>query len=176
MSRSTSTINLLPWPLFLLKRFCTLISTLPVNRETSALSRMLQLAIRGGALDHRPVFPERLEERGPRQSLSACRRRRRAGRRSRFRDRAGGLASGSARPSRSAIGARLDAGESTRAAAEGVPAGDRSGSAGPAPEDLDFRVYIEAYTDNPVGGWVKGESMSDLPPVVVPVLMRELGS
>ena len=38
-----------------------------VNRETSALSRMLQLAIRAGALDHRPVFPERLEERGPRQ-------------------------------------------------------------------------------------------------------------
>ena len=29
MSRSTSTINRLPWPLFLLKRFCTLISTLP---------------------------------------------------------------------------------------------------------------------------------------------------
>ena len=80
------------------------------------------------------------------------------------------------RPSRSAIGARLDAGESTRAAAEGVPAGDRSGSAGPAPEDLNFRVHIEAYTDDPVGGWVKGESMSDLPPVVVPVLMRELGS
>ena len=33
-----------------------------VNRETSALSRMLQLAIRAGALDHRSVFPERLEE------------------------------------------------------------------------------------------------------------------
>ena len=40
-----------------------------VNRETSALSRMLQLAIRAGALDHRPVFPERLEERGPRQGF-----------------------------------------------------------------------------------------------------------
>ena len=40
-----------------------------VNRETSALSRMLQLAIRAGALDHRPVFPERLEERGPCQGF-----------------------------------------------------------------------------------------------------------
>ena len=40
-----------------------------VNRETSALSRMLQLAIWAGALDHRPVFPERLEERGPRQGF-----------------------------------------------------------------------------------------------------------
>ena len=40
-----------------------------VNRETSALSRMLQLAIRAGALDHRSVFPERLEERGPRQGF-----------------------------------------------------------------------------------------------------------
>ena len=38
-----------------------------VKRETSALSRMLQLAIRAGALDHRPVCPERLEARGPRQ-------------------------------------------------------------------------------------------------------------
>ena len=37
-----------------------------VNRETSALSRMLQLAVRGGRLAQRPVFPERLEERGPR--------------------------------------------------------------------------------------------------------------
>ena len=40
-----------------------------VNRETSARSRMLQLAIRAGALDHRPVCPERLEERGPRQGF-----------------------------------------------------------------------------------------------------------
>ena len=40
-----------------------------VKRETSALSRMLQLAIRAGALDHRPVFPERLEARGPRQGF-----------------------------------------------------------------------------------------------------------
>ena len=40
-----------------------------VNRETSALSRMLQLAIQAGALDHRSVCPERLEERGPRQGF-----------------------------------------------------------------------------------------------------------
>ena len=40
-----------------------------VNRETSALSRMLQLAVRGGRLALRPVFPERLEERGPRQGF-----------------------------------------------------------------------------------------------------------
>ena len=40
-----------------------------VNRETSALSRMLQLAVRGGRLSQRPVFPERLEERGPRQGF-----------------------------------------------------------------------------------------------------------
>ena len=30
---------------------------------------MLQLAIRAGALDHRPVCPERLEARGPRQGF-----------------------------------------------------------------------------------------------------------
>ena len=40
-----------------------------VNRETSALSRMLLLAVRGGRLAQRPVFPERLEERGPRQGF-----------------------------------------------------------------------------------------------------------
>ena len=40
-----------------------------VNRETSALSRMLQLAVRGGRLAQRPVFPERLEEQGPRQGF-----------------------------------------------------------------------------------------------------------
>ena len=40
-----------------------------VNRETSALSRMLHLAVRSGALAQRPVFPERLEERGPRQGF-----------------------------------------------------------------------------------------------------------
>ena len=40
-----------------------------VNRETSALSRMLQLAVRGGQLAQRPVFPERLVENGPRQGF-----------------------------------------------------------------------------------------------------------
>ena len=40
-----------------------------VNRETSALRRMLQLAVRGGQLAQRPVFPERLEENGPRQGF-----------------------------------------------------------------------------------------------------------
>ena len=40
-----------------------------VNRETSALSRMLQLAVRGGQLAQRPVFPERLDEQGPRQGF-----------------------------------------------------------------------------------------------------------
>ena len=40
-----------------------------VNREASALRRMLQLAVRGGSLAQRPVFPERLEENGPRQGF-----------------------------------------------------------------------------------------------------------
>ena len=40
-----------------------------VNRETSALSRMLALALRGGQLAHRPMFPERLRENGPRQGF-----------------------------------------------------------------------------------------------------------
>ena len=40
-----------------------------VNRETSALSRMLHLAVRSGTLAQRPVFPERLEECGPRQGF-----------------------------------------------------------------------------------------------------------
>ena len=40
-----------------------------INRETSALSRMFRLAIRSGRVTHRPVFPERLEENGPRQGL-----------------------------------------------------------------------------------------------------------
>ena len=35
-----------------------------VNRETSALSRMFQLAVRSRQLAGRPVFPERLEENG----------------------------------------------------------------------------------------------------------------
>lgn len=40
-----------------------------INRETSALSRMLQLAVRRGLLDRRPVFPDRLEENPPRQGF-----------------------------------------------------------------------------------------------------------
>ena len=40
-----------------------------VNRETSALSRMFQLAVRSRQLDERPMFPERLEENGPRQGF-----------------------------------------------------------------------------------------------------------
>ena len=40
-----------------------------VNRETSALSRMFHLAVRSRQLDERPVFPERLEENGPRQGF-----------------------------------------------------------------------------------------------------------
>jgi integrase len=36
------------------------------NRETSALSRMFQLAIRRGLLDRMPLFPNRLEENPPR--------------------------------------------------------------------------------------------------------------
>lgn len=44
-------------------------SAATVNRETSALSRMFQLAIRLGRLDSRPIFPERLEENPPRQGF-----------------------------------------------------------------------------------------------------------
>ena len=40
-----------------------------INRETSALSRMLQLGVRSGQLAQRPVFPDRLEENGPRQGF-----------------------------------------------------------------------------------------------------------
>jgi len=40
-----------------------------INRETSALSRMLHLAIRRGLLDRMPVFPNRLEENPPRQGF-----------------------------------------------------------------------------------------------------------
>lgn len=36
-----------------------------INRETSALSRMLQLAIRRGLLDRMPLLPKRLEENPP---------------------------------------------------------------------------------------------------------------
>ena len=40
-----------------------------VNRETSALSRMLRLAVQLGLLDGMPVFPNRLAEQGPRQGF-----------------------------------------------------------------------------------------------------------
>ena len=40
-----------------------------VNRETSALSRMFHLGVRAGRVPHRPVFPDRLDENGPRQGF-----------------------------------------------------------------------------------------------------------
>ena len=40
-----------------------------VNRETSALSRMFQLAIRRGQLERMPLFPQRLEENPPRDGF-----------------------------------------------------------------------------------------------------------
>ena len=40
-----------------------------INRETSALSRMFQLAIRRGQLERMPVFPNRLEENPPREGF-----------------------------------------------------------------------------------------------------------
>jgi integrase len=40
-----------------------------INRETSALSRMLQLAIRRGLLERMPLFPKRLEENPPRDGF-----------------------------------------------------------------------------------------------------------
>ena len=40
-----------------------------INRETSALSRMLQLAIRRGLLERMPLFPKRLEENPPREGF-----------------------------------------------------------------------------------------------------------
>jgi integrase len=40
-----------------------------INRETSALSRMFQLAIRRGLLDRMPLFPGRLEENPPRDGF-----------------------------------------------------------------------------------------------------------
>ncbi|MGB7217316.1 MAG: site-specific integrase [Vicinamibacterales bacterium] len=40
-----------------------------VNRETSALSRMFQIAIRRGQLERMPLFPKRLEENPPRQGF-----------------------------------------------------------------------------------------------------------
>ena len=40
-----------------------------VNRETSALSRMFHLGVRTGRVGQRPVFPDRLDENGPRQGF-----------------------------------------------------------------------------------------------------------
>ena len=40
-----------------------------VNRETSALSRMFQVAIRRGQLERMPLFPTRLEENPPREGF-----------------------------------------------------------------------------------------------------------
>ena len=40
-----------------------------INRETSALSRMFQLAIRRGLLERLPLFPNRLEENPPRDGF-----------------------------------------------------------------------------------------------------------
>ena len=40
-----------------------------VNRETSALSRMFQLAMRRGQLERMPLFPNRLEENPPRDGF-----------------------------------------------------------------------------------------------------------
>src|SRR5262245_52871442 len=41
-----------------------------INRETSALSRMFQLAIRRGLLDRMPLSPNRLHENPPRLMVS----------------------------------------------------------------------------------------------------------
>jgi integrase len=40
-----------------------------INRETSALSRVFQLAIRRGLVEHVPLFPKRLEENPPRDGF-----------------------------------------------------------------------------------------------------------
>lgn len=40
-----------------------------INRETSALSRMFQLAIRRGLIERMPLFPKRLEENPPREGF-----------------------------------------------------------------------------------------------------------
>ena len=85
----------------------------------------------------------------------------------RKRGRAGGLASGSAR--RAAVAerdrrliARLEAGESTRAAAaaEGVLPRTVQGARNRLRKAPDFRVYPEANTGDLVPGWRKGESLS----------------
>ncbi len=43
--------------------------TATINRETSALSRMFQLAIRRGLLERMPLFPKRLAENPPREGF-----------------------------------------------------------------------------------------------------------
>lgn len=40
-----------------------------INGETSALSRMFQLAIRRGLLERMPLFPQRLDENPPREGF-----------------------------------------------------------------------------------------------------------
>src|SRR5262249_6797498 len=43
--------------------------TATINRETSALSRMFQLAIQRGQIERMPLFPKRLEENPPREGF-----------------------------------------------------------------------------------------------------------
>ncbi len=50
------------------------VDTATVNRETSGLSRMFQLAIRRGQLERMPLFPKRLEENPPRDGFLRARR------------------------------------------------------------------------------------------------------
>jgi integrase len=45
------------------------VETSTINRETSALSRMFQLAFRRAQLDRMPIFPKRLEENPPREGF-----------------------------------------------------------------------------------------------------------
>ncbi len=45
------------------------VASATVNRETSALSRMLQLAVHRGRLERMPFFPKRLQENPPRQGF-----------------------------------------------------------------------------------------------------------
>lgn len=52
-----------------LRRKAQGVAAATVNRETSALSRMFQLAIRRGQLERMPFFPKRLQENPPRQGF-----------------------------------------------------------------------------------------------------------
>ena len=45
------------------------VETSTINRETSALGRMFQLAVRRGQVDRMPIFPKRLEENPPREGF-----------------------------------------------------------------------------------------------------------